>query len=75
MDWEEGGKLRSCPLLISVVCLLAPGRTWGNPRQPTVSVIGICGENGTKKFLTLTVLIVNTETLAVFVLPSRFLQF
>jgi hypothetical protein len=29
MDWEERGKLRLCPLLIYVVCLPAPGRTWG----------------------------------------------
>ena len=75
MDWEERCKLRSCALLISVVSLLAPGRTWRNPRQPTVYVIGICGENGTKEFLTLRMLIVNAETLAAFVLPSRFLQF
>jgi len=61
MDWEEGGKLRSCPLLISVVCLFAPGRTWGNPRQTAVSVIRICSENGTKELLTLRVLIVTTR--------------
>jgi len=58
MDWEERGKLRSCLLLISVLCLLATERTWGNPRQPAVSVMGTCGENRTKELLALRLLIV-----------------
>jgi len=32
MNWEERSKLRSYPLLISVACLHAPERAWGNPR-------------------------------------------
>lgn len=61
INWEERGKLRSCPLLISVVFLPAPGRIWGNRRQPAVTIIVICGENGTKELLTLRVLIVTPE--------------
>jgi len=41
MNWEGRGKLRSCPLLISEVCLRAPERTWGNPRQPAVTVFSV----------------------------------
>jgi hypothetical protein len=69
MDWEERGKLRSCLLLISVLCLLAPERTWRNQRQPAVSVISICGENGTQELSTLRLLIVTPRRLLSLLYP------